>query len=76
MVTTINNKERVFQIVSDYNRQTFCNLEDINKVVKHYNLKEGFFTVYEFWNNKPYKVNSNTLALLFKSNSINQEFSY
>lgn len=76
MITTINNSERVFQIVSGPAKQTFCNLTDINIVVKHYNLKEGFYTIYEFWNNKPRKITSKALKEMFEANGIEQQFKY
>lgn len=39
MKTTIDNNLRVFQIVDSYQRSTFCNLQDIEKVVESQSLK-------------------------------------
>jgi hypothetical protein len=55
MVTTIDNNQRVFQVVDSYGRNYFCNLKQLNEVVRENNLIEGYYTINHFWNNKPKK---------------------
>lgn len=76
MITTLNNQDKIFQIVTSTGNQVFCNMEDINKVVKEYDLTEGYFTIYSFWNNKPKKVGKGALKEMFKANNIEQQFYY
>lgn len=76
MTTTIDNNQRVYQIIDSYGKQTFCNFDDINTVVKERNLVEGYFTIYSFWNNKPKKVGKGILKEMYKAHGIEQEFAY
>lgn len=76
MITTINNNERIFQIVSSVGHQVFCNLDQINSVVTAMELRVGYFTIYHFWDNKPKKVTKKYLKELFKANGLIQEFYY
>ena len=56
MKITIDNNERVFQIVTDNGKQFFCNLEDIPKVITSQYMIDGYYTIYHFWDNKPKKI--------------------
>lgn len=76
MITTIDNNQKVFQITTSLSNQYFCNFDDINKVVTENNLREGYFTIYSFWNNKPKKVGKAVLKEMFKAHGIEQEFIY
>lgn len=76
MYTTIDNNQRVFQIIDSHGIQTFYNFDDINKVVTENNLRAGYFTIYSFWNNKPKKVGKGILKEMFKAHGIEQEFVY
>ena len=76
MKTTIDNNLRVFQIVDSFRRSTFCNLHDINKVVKEKELKTGYFKRYHFWDSKPAKVSQKYLKEMFEANQIKQDFFY
>lgn len=76
MKTTIDNDSRVFQIVDSYQRSTFCNLQDIEKVVESQNLKSGYYTIYHFWNAKPKKVSKKYLKEMLQANGLEQNFFY
>jgi len=76
MKTTLNNDERVFQVVTSKGKQAFCNLTDLNKVIESLETHEGYFTIYHFWNNKPKKVNKKLLRDMFEAQNIKQEFYY
>lgn len=76
MTTTINNNERVFQIIDSYGKQTFCNFNDIEKVVTENKLIPGYFTIYSFWNNKPKKVGKGILKEMYKADRKEQQFAY
>lgn len=76
MITTIDNSERVFQIVNENDfTQIFCNLTDLNRAVIN-NMLEGYFSIYTFWNNKPRRVSKRTLKEMFEANGIEQQFKY
>lgn len=76
MTTTIDNNQKVFQIIDSRSNQYFCNFDDINKVVTENNLRAGYFTIYSFWNNKPKKVGKGILKEMYKAHGIEQEFAY
>lgn len=76
MKTTINNDLRVFQIVTSSGKQVFCNIEQLNEVIKELECKEGYFKINHFWNNKPQKVSKKYLRELFTANNLTQEFYY
>lgn len=75
-MTTIDNNQRVFQIIDSHGRQIFCNFDDLNRIVTENNLIAGYFTIYSFWNNKPVKVNRKVLTDMFEASGIEQEFNY
>lgn len=76
MKTTIDNRQKVFQVVNTNNHtQVFCNLEDLNQVIKQ-SMTEGSFTIYLFWNNKPARIIRPQLLKMFEANGIEQEFNY
>jgi hypothetical protein len=76
MKTTIDNNQRVFQIVDSWGRSYFCNLKDISAVVHENNLKSGYYKIFHFWNSKPKKVTKRYLKELFEANQINLDFHY
>lgn len=76
MITILNNNQRVFQIVSSLGDQYFCNIQELNKVIKDNNLQAGYFTIYSFENIKPKKVHKTSLRILFMGAKIEQEFIY
>lgn len=56
MTTTINNNLRVYQVVTSTGKQFFCNIQDLNKIVKTNELRDGYFKINHFWNNKPERL--------------------
>jgi hypothetical protein len=70
MKTTIDNNSRVFQIVTSTGKQFFCNLQDIQKIIKTENLIEGYYKINHFWNNKPQRATKKLLNDMFKSANI------
>ena len=74
MVTTIDNNQRVFQVVDSYGRNYFCNLKQLNEVIRENNLVEGYYTINHFWNNKPKKVNKKLLKEMFEAQGIEKLF--
>lgn len=76
MTTVINNNERIYQVISSLGKQWFCNIEDLNTIVKDNQLREGYFKIYDFWNNKPKKVSQKNLKLFFEGANLKQDFYY
>lgn len=76
MKTVINNNLRVYQVVTSTGYQFFCNIEQLNEVVKENNLKAGYFKILHFWNNKPQKLSKKALKEMFEGSQLKQEFLY
>ena len=76
MKTTINNFLRVYQVTTSTGKQAFCNIEDLNKVVKEFNCQPGYFKIFHFWDNKPKKISKKDLKSMFKGSQLKQEFYY
>jgi hypothetical protein len=76
MKTNINNGLRVYQVVDSLSHNYFCNIEQLNKVVKNGNLHPGYFKIYHFWNNKAMKVSKKDLKSFFEGAQLTQEFIY
>lgn len=76
MTTTINNNLRVYQVKTSVGKQAFCNIEQLNEVVKELQTHEGYFTIYHFWNNKAEKVSKKDLKGFFEGSNLKQEFTY
>lgn len=76
MKTVINNDFRVYQVVSSTGKQWFCNIEDLNKIIKENQLREGYFKIYHFWNNKAQKVSKKDLKIFFDGSQLKQDFFY
>ena len=76
MKTNIDNNLRVYQVVTSTGKQVFCNINDLNQVVKELGCREGYFSIYHFWNNKAKKVSKKDLRLFFEGADIKQEFYY
>ena len=74
MVTTIDNNQRVFQVVDSYGRNYFCNLKQLNEVIRENNLVEGYYTINHFWNNKPKKASKKLLKEMFEAQGIEKLF--
>ena len=74
MVITIDNNQRVFQVVDSYGRNYFCNLKQLNEVIRENNLIEGYYTINHFWNNKPKKVSKKLLKEMFEVQGIEKLF--
>ncbi len=74
MVTTIDNNQRVFQVVDSYGRNYFCNLKQLNEVIRENNLVEGYYTINHFWNNKPKKASKKLLKEMFEAQGIEKQF--
>ena len=76
METTIKNGLRVYMVVTSTGHQAFCNIQDLNRVVKELGAKEGYFKVYHFWNNKQQKLSKKELKDMFEGSQLKQEFYY
>lgn len=76
MQTVINNNLRVYQVISSTGKQFFCNIDQLNDVVKSNELKAGYFKVYHFWNNKPQKLSKKDLKAMFEGSQLTQDFHY
>ena len=76
MQTTIDNNLRVFQVLTSNGAQVFCNLNQLNEVVKELGCREGYFKINHFWNNKAQKVTKKHLNELFEANQLVKEFYY
>ena len=76
MKTTIDNTQRVFQVITSSGRQVFCNLADLNMVVASMDTPSGYFRINHFWNNKPERVTKKHMRDLFESAHIKMEFTY
>lgn len=76
MTVTINNNLRVYQVVTSTGKQAFCNIEDLNSVVKDLGTNEGYFKIYHFWNNKAQRVSKKDLLGFFEGAGLKQEFYY
>ena len=74
MVTTIDNNQRVFQVVDSYGRNYFCNLKQLNEVIKENNLVEGYYTINHFWNKKKKKASKKLLKEMFEAQGIEKQF--
>jgi len=74
MKTEIDNNQRVFQVIDSYGSSYFCNLKDLNRVIKENNLIQGEYTINHFWNSKPQRASKKLLNDLFKASGIVKEF--
>lgn len=70
MQTTIDNNQRVFQIITSTDKQVFCNLADIKKVLHNIGAIEGYYTIKHIWNNKALKCSKKLLNDMFKAANI------
>lgn len=76
MKTTINNDLRVYQVTTSTGKQAFCNIEQLNEVIKDLQTNAGYFKIFHFWNNKPQKVSKKDLKGFFEGSNLKQEFIY
>lgn len=76
MKTTINNSLRVYQVVTSTGKQVFCNIEDLNEVVKQLETHPGYFKIFHFWNNKPQKLSKKALDTMFEGSQLTRQFNY
>ena len=74
--TTINDDLRVYHVVTSTGKQWFCNIEDLNRIVKENELRAGYFKIYHFWNNKAERVSKKDLKTFFEGSQLTQEFIY
>lgn len=70
MKTTIDNNQRVFQVIDSTGHQYFCNLKDLKQVITENNMHDGYYKVYEFWNNKPSRVFKTFINDMLKANKL------
>lgn len=71
MQTVINNNERVFQVVDSWHRGVFCNLADLNAVIKQI---DDNVTIYHFWNSRREKASKMLLEDMFEAQGLTKEF--
>lgn len=76
MTTTINNNLKVYHVVTSLGKQAFCNIEQLNEVVKSLDTHAGYFKIYHFWNNKAQRVSKKDLKSFFEGSQLTQEFAY
>jgi hypothetical protein len=76
MKTIINNNLRVYQVTTSTGKQAFCNIEQLNEVVKYLDCIPGYFKIYHFWNNKPERLSKKDLRAMFDGSQLTQEFKY
>ena len=76
MQTTINSALRVYQVTTSTGAQAFCNIHDLNQVVRELGCNAGYFKVYHFWNNKPQRLTKKALLSMFEGSQLKQEFYY
>ena len=76
MKTTIDNNLRVYQVITSTGKQAFCNIEQLNEVVKDLDTREDYFKINHFWNNKAQKVSKKDLKSFFEGSHLTQEFKY
>jgi len=76
MKTTLDSSRKVYQVVKSNGDQAFCNIDKLNKVVKDMRTRQGYFTIYMFWNNKPKRVTKTDLKKFFEGSHLKQEFDY
>ena len=76
MKTTINNNMRVYQVITSTSKQAFCNITQLNKVVKELGTRAGYFSIYHFWDNKARKVTKADLKKFFEGSQLKQNFDY
>jgi hypothetical protein len=76
MKTTINNNSRVYQVVTSTGKQFFCNIEQLNEVIKQAGTTAGYFKIWHFWNNKAKKVSKKDLTSFFEGAELKQDFFY
>lgn len=76
MKTSIDNNQRVFQVLTSAGKQVFCNLADLNTVIEELGTHEGYFKINHFWNNKAQRVTKKHLRDLFESARIEMKFHY
>lgn len=76
MKTTIDNNLRVYQVTTSTGKQAFCNIEQLNDVVKDLQTNAGYFKIFHFWNNKAQKVTKKDLKAFFEGAQLKQNFIY
>lgn len=76
MKTTIDNSLRIYQVTTSTGKQFFCNIEDLNNVVRESGAAAGYFKVFHFWNNKAQKLSRKDLDRMFEGSQSKREFNY
>jgi len=76
MKTSIDNNLCVYQVITSTGKQAFCNIEQLNEVVKFYDCRSGYFKIYEYWNNRPQLLSIKNLDAKFEGSQLKREFSY
>ena len=62
------------EFINNYGRNYFCNLKQLNEVIRENNLVEGYYTINHFWNNKPKKASKKLLKEMFEAQGIEKQF--
>jgi hypothetical protein len=76
MTTTIDNSLRVYQVTTSTGKQVFCNITELNQVIKELNAHAGYFKINHFWNNRAQRVTKKDLKSFFEGAEIKQDFYY
>lgn len=70
----IKVNERIFLVVDSRGNSQFCTLHRLNSICSL--LNEGYFSIFDLWNNKPKKLTKKALKSILEANEIKQEFFY
>ena len=70
MKLEVNQNQRIFVVTNSTGNSFAGNIEHILQIVNEYQLNEGYFTVFEYWNGKPKRVTKAGLKRLLKANNL------
>ncbi len=76
MITILDNNLIVFRVSTRRGADAFCNIQDLNQVVKDLGCREGYFTIYTFFASKMQRVTKRDLPLYFEANKLTMDFHY
>lgn len=78
MEISVNLKagNRVYFITTSIGKQQFCQLHQMNDIIKEMRVVAGYFDIYYFWNGKQKKVSKKMLKDFFEGSQLVQDFNY
>ena len=76
MKLEVNQNQKIF-VVTDSTGNSFSgNFKHLESIVKEYQLQEGYFKIFEYWNGKPKKVTKASLKRMYKADKKETPFYY